>query len=99
MQPSLDCLTASCELPDSAERDADTFGRQAGEIDVAGIARSHGGQRPLQIAAELGRHNGPLWRDQPFDSALCGNLDPCFRLVDRVGRCGPNIGFDMLRSR
>jgi hypothetical protein len=76
MQLSLDRLTTSCEMPAAVEREADTFGGEAREIDGAAVARHRGGQRPLDIAAEPRRHSDPLGRDQTFDQALCCNSTP-----------------------
>ena len=85
-------------LPGAGESNAGALGGKPGQIDGAAVASSGGGERPIDVAAELGRHRDPLRRNQPEDAALRRQADAGFGIVESAGRACPNIGLDVLCS-
>ena len=88
LHAALDCLPALGEPPRAGKREAGACGREAGQVDGAAVARGDRGDRPVDVAAELGRHGHSLGRDDPFDPALCRQFDPRVRAVEGAGRLG-----------
>src|SRR5271166_4227241 len=99
MQLSFDCLTAFCELPRAGESETGTLGGEAGQIDGAAVACGDCGERPIDVAAELGRDRNSFGRNKPFDPAVCREFDPRIWVVENAGRRRRDIRLDMLRPR
>src|SRR5208283_3189042 len=58
--------------------------------------RTEIGERPVDVAAELGGHRNPLGRRKAFDPALRRDLDVRFGVVENAGGGCRNLRLDML---
>ena len=84
--------------PRACKASAGALSGKSRQIDGASIASSSGGKRPIDVAAELGRHPDPFRRKQPLDPARGCQFDARFGIVESAHRAGSDVGLDVVRS-